>query len=131
MANHFGARKLGPLPATLGMFAYALAGSVAVTLVQGQGPAAWKSVAATSGSGLFWLIVVGVSVSTICNQGLRAMAFTYVNQPSSTAPFYYFSVVFSAGFDWLLYGIIPAWHVVIGTALVLVGAVIMARRGRQ
>ena len=64
--------------------------------------------------------LIGLSLFTIANQLFRGMAYMH-GRPSSFAPFLYFSVFFSALFDWFIFHESTDALSIIGTLLILLG----------
>jgi drug/metabolite transporter (DMT)-like permease len=127
---HRASKQVDTLSATFMMFALCSVGALAILTATG-GLAALPVLVSPSRTGgtQFLLIVAAFAVFTISNQSLRTKAYRLVNKPASLSPFYYAAIVFSGILDWLVYGVVPAWNVYVGTALILAGGVVMAWRG--
>lgn len=77
---------------------------------------------------LRWILLVALAATA----GQLCLSFGLSLAPASRiGAFGYFSVVFGAGYGWLLWDEIPAWSTAVGSALILVAGLILMRRGRR
>ena len=74
-------------------------------------------------SAIVWINVIALGVVSIFNQTLRSIAYRY-GKPSALAPFLYFSLIFSAFFDWAIFHHLPNWLSMAGTIFVIAGGII-------
>lgn len=70
-----------------------------------------------------WINVVFLGVVSIFNQTFRGKAYQFA-KPSALAPFLYFSLIFSALFDWAIFHHLPNMLSIAGAVLVIVGGLI-------
>lgn len=128
---HHQAKHVSTLSATLAMFGLCSVASFLVLIAGGNWPQLPRSDLENQlGFEHTLVVMLAFAVFTISNQGLRSKAFRYVNKPASLSPFYYSAIVFSGLLDWWIYGRPPGFHVYVGTGLILIGGIIMARRGK-
>lgn len=69
------------------------------------------------------IYLIGLSIFTLVNQLFRGMAYKH-GRPSSFAPFLYFTVFFSALFDWFIFHASFDLLSLVGTLLILLGGLL-------
>ncbi len=70
-----------------------------------------------------WANILALGIASIFNQSLRGIAYQY-GKASQLAPFLYFSLIFSAFFDWLIFERLPNILSLAGAILVIAGGII-------
>lgn len=65
------------------------------------------------------LIFIGFAISSVCNQVLRSLAYRFVHNPATVAPFMYFSLVFAMILQWLVFNQLPDFLSIVGAVLVV------------
>jgi len=70
-------------------------------------------------------IFIGFAISSVFNQVLRSLAYRYVHNPATVAPFMYFSLVFAMILQWLVFNQLPNFMSIIGAALVVLAGLFM------
>ncbi len=69
---------------------------------------------------LIWANVIALGVVSIFNQYFRGKAYEHC-KPSTLTPFLYFSLIFSAFLDFIIFHRLPNWISVLGAFLVIIG----------
>lgn len=72
-------------------------------------------------SGLASWSILGFSIAAIGNQVFRGIAYRH-GDPISLSPFLFFTVVFTAFYDWIFFDNVPKKFSVIGAGLIIIGA---------
>lgn len=70
-----------------------------------------------------WISVIALGIVSIFNQYFRGKAYEHC-KPSSLTPFLYFSLIFSAVLDFIIFGYLPNWISALGAALVITGGLV-------
>lgn len=73
-------------------------------------------------------IVLLFGLITVANQTLKTAAYKKVNKATTLSPYLYATIVFSGFIDWIWYGIVPQFHTILGTIIILFGATLMSLR---
>lgn len=76
------------------------------------------------------LNILALGIVSIFNQSFRGLAYQH-GKASTLAPFLYFSLIFSALLDWLIFGRLPNAFSIIGAVLVMLGGIIQIYRVRR
>lgn len=79
-------------------------------------------------TGRQWLLLVGVGLSMAVTQYLIILAYRQASA-ASISPFNYTVVIFSGLLGWILFGNVPDWISVLGTALICAGGILSIRAG--
>ncbi len=77
-----------------------------------------------------WAEIIGLGVSSFLGQWALIRAFHHA-KPSQIGPFCYMAVVYSALFQWAIWGNFPDWISWIGIALVSLGGILTIWFGRE
>lgn len=72
---------------------------------------------------LAWANILALGLMSVFNQSLRGIAYRH-GKPSALAPFLYFSLIFSALFDWAIFHRLPNWLSLAGAIFVFAGGLI-------
>lgn len=80
-------------------------------------------------SPLAWANVISLGVVSVFNQVYRGRAYQYA-RPSALAPFLYFSLIFSALLDWVIFHRLPKPLSIAGAVLVIAGGLIQMYKKR-
>ncbi len=76
------------------------------------------------------LLLVLVGVCFAATQWLIIVAYRY-GSASQLSPFNYSVVVFSGLLGWIVFGTVPAWTALLGTALIVAGGVASVSMGHR
>lgn len=117
-------RKLGSTEHSLTIVFYFTLFSTVFTgvgMIFAWEPLSWQALALMAGIGLFGGI------------GQVFLTYCYAHAPVAfVSPFNYLAIVFAAGFDILLWGKVPDWHIAAGSAVVIAtGLYIVYREARK
>jgi drug/metabolite transporter (DMT)-like permease len=77
-----------------------------------------------------WLLLVGVGVFYALTQWFIILAYRYASA-SELSPFNYSVVIFSGLLGWIIYGNVPTWTAIGGTALICGGGILSISTGHK